>query len=253
MVRSYLWFLRQISVQIVDKTTNDLIRETRKFNAVRKELSEFLIQHRKFYKIKTIILKSKEEILFSLDINDPEDSDNILKLEDMIQYDEKCTEALEPTIYYKIDREGEEIIETIKHKLGKSLITNADIPKFVENQFLVDKNDIGTKLSNYKELEVYINSRVESYYDEQVSTGHIENISFKFQGPNEDFEDEKSCAVCLEDYEEDQEVCRLPYNQFCCRNCIEKMFAVPQNCSKAHLDSTIYLNRLVELILIQND
>ena len=57
VINSYLWFLRTIGSTIVNETTDDINRETRKFNTVRKELSEFLFKHRRCYQLKTIIVK----------------------------------------------------------------------------------------------------------------------------------------------------------------------------------------------------
>ena len=64
-------------------------------------------------------------------------------------------------------------------------------------------------------------------------------MSFKFQGSIKDFEDEKSCGVCLKDYEEDQEICRLPCDHLCCRNCTEKMFAIPEDGTEAQFQCPI--------------
>ena len=200
---------------------------------------EFLTQHKKLYEIKSIDCDLKDEVLFSLDINDLENGENMLKMEDVVKIVEETEKNPETELSYNIDQVEAEIIKTLKYKLGKSVITNEDISQFLENHFLVDKDYLGTEFSNYKELEAYINSRVDSYCKSKVSTSHIENISFHFQGSIKDFEDEKSCGVCLEDYREDQEVCRLPCNHFCCRNCTGKMFAVPQNGSKAHFECPI--------------
>ena len=64
-------------------------------------------------------------------------------------------------------------------------------------------------------------------------------MSFKFQGSIKDFEDEKSCGVCLKDYEEDQEICRLPCDHLCCRNCTEKMFAILEDGTEAQFQCPI--------------
>ena len=239
VINIYLWFLTQISLRIFDESTDDLNRETRKFNAVKKELLNFLIQHTQFYKLRTISLVSDDEILFRLDVNHRDNIESSLKLDDVVEFAKECQKYPEPTFNSRIYQVEAEIFKTVKSILNKSVITNEDIRKFPENRFLVDKDNIGTKFSSYKQLEDYIDSRVESYIDRKVSTTHIENIAFNFQGSIKGFEDEKSCAVCLEDYEEDQEVCRLPCNHFCCRNCTEKMFAVPQNGSKAYFQCPI--------------
>ena len=239
VIHSYIWFLREICGRIVNRRTDDINREARKFNAVRKELSEFLFKHRKFYQLKTINVKLESDNLFSLDVTWLEYGPKILKLEDIVKLVEELDKDGETGLTYDTYIVEVEIIKTLKHKLGKSVITNEDISKFLENYFLVGKKQLGTKFSNYKQLEAYIDSRVYSYRDRKVSTGHIENISFKFQGSIKDFEDEKSCSVCLEDYEEDQEVCRLPCNHFCCRKCTEGMFAVPEDGSKAYFQCPI--------------
>ena len=239
VINSYVWFLRVICGRIVNNRTDDLNRETRKFNAVKKELSEFLFKHRKFYKFNTVTVITKDDKIFGLDVTFLAYSHNTLKMEDIAKLDEELKKHQGAGLYYVTDKVEAEIIKSLKYKLGKSVITNEDISKFLENHFLVDKEDIGTKFSNYKELEAYIDSRVGSYRGKNVSTGHIVNISFKFQGSIKDFENEKSCCVCLKDYEEDQEVCRLPCNHFCCRNCTEQMFAVPQNGSKAYFQCPI--------------
>ena len=227
VINSYLWFIRQISLRIVGESTNDLNREKRKFEAVKKELFNFLVQHKKFYELKKITLKSNaKRILFSLNINYPYNIDNSLKIKDVVKFAKKCEKYKQ--IEYHTDQVEAEIVETIKSKLKKSLITKEDIQQFLENNFLVDKENLGTKCSNYKELSDYIDSRVDNYFDEKVSIEHINNISFTFQGSIKNFEDEKSCGVCLEDYEGNQEVCRLPCNHFCCRNCTEEMFAIPK-------------------------
>ena len=240
VTHSYFCFLGQICIKIVDKTTNDLNRETRKFNAVKKELFEFLLNHKQFYELKTIALKSKGETFTSLDINYLVNGVNMLKLEDMVALDKKQEMAPPGSLWsYEFDVVKEEVAKTIKHKLRRSVLTEEDISQFLDNHFLVDKANIGTKCSNYKELAIFIKNRVDSYYDETVSTSHIENISFNFKGSIKDFEDEKSCCVCLEDYEEDQEVCRLPCNHFCCRNCTEQIFAIPEDGSKLHFKCPI--------------
>ena len=67
VINTYHSFLREIIGRIVDETTDDLNREIRKFNAVKKELLEFLIKHKQFFKLRMITVMSKGTALFSLD------------------------------------------------------------------------------------------------------------------------------------------------------------------------------------------
>ena len=157
-----------------------------------KKLFKFLLKHRQFYKLKKSIVMWKHEVLFNLDINDLEKGENILKLEDIVKLNEKLkTPPSAIGFSYKLDQEEEAIVKTLKYKLRKSVITNEDLPQFLDNNFLADKEYLGTK-----KLILIVEFKV----IEKVSTSHIENISFKFK-VSINFEVEKSCGVCLEDYE----------------------------------------------------
>ena len=46
------------------------------------------------------------------------------------------------------------------------------------------------------------------------------------------FESKNSCGLCSEDYEEDQEIYRLPSNYLCCRRYTEKIFSILEDGSK---------------------
>ena len=112
-------------------------------------------------------------------------------------------------------------------KQKNSVLTNQDIHNFLENNLLVEKSVFYTKCSTYADLKEYIEQRIEDYCDEKISAENINQMSFKFQGSIEGYEDEISCTVCLSDYKTDQEVCRLPCNHFCCKVCTERMFSTP--------------------------
>ena len=114
--------------------------------------------------------------------------------------------------------------------MKKSVITNDDVNIFLENHFLVE--NLGIKCRNYEELSVYIERRARSYHDRKVSIERINEITVHFNGSTGYFQDDKSCGVCLKNYEEDQEVCHLPCTHFFCRNCTENMFVNPPDGSK---------------------
>ena len=92
----------------------------------------FLIQHRQFYKLKTIYVLSKDKVLFSLDIH-YQNGENILKLEDIVKLDEELEKDRESKLFYEIYQIEDEIVKTLKYKLGKSVIRNEDISQFLEN------------------------------------------------------------------------------------------------------------------------
>ena len=242
VVHSYILFLWHISQTIVEKRTNDVEREKREFSAVKKELFNFLIRHKTFFAFKKIqLLSNNGSVLQSYcKLCNSDVFEQFMKIDNVYELQLKIKTNKEvSSIKYKFDHVEEEIIERIRIVLNKSDISDEDIQLFLENHYLVDKNDLENNCSNYKELQAYIENRDENYCSSTVSTEHIKRMSFMFQGSIKDYKDEKSCCVCLEDYKKDQEVCRLPCNPFCCRKCTEEMFAIPDDGSKANFQCPI--------------
>ena len=235
VIHNYVRFLLQISVSIIRNHTQNIEIKKRKFHAVRKELFQLLFEHRMFFKLKTINFSSKNGSISHTLSASSAGYELFLKLDDFFEVLQKLSSLKELSrINYSTDLVKQKIMKRIKIVLDKTVITDEDIHIFLDNHFLVDKFDLKSNCSNYKELNAYIYNRRDSYYKKTVSVDHIDKISFKFLGSIKDFEDQKSCCVCLEDYEKDQEICHLPCNHFCCKKCTVKMFAVPQNGSKAN-------------------
>ena len=110
---------------------------------------------------------------------------------------------------------------------------------FETRYLLYNKSVLKTKFSNYKDLVSYIHRRRNSYLVSKVSSEHINQMSFVFKGSFKDLNSEKSCSVCLDDYEEGQEICHLSCNHYCCRKCTEEMFAILENGSRANFQCPI--------------
>ena len=234
VIVNYIRFLKTIGRRIVRSPANDIEREKRKYNDVRKELLDFVFEHRTYFTVKEIKLLSKHgSILHTLSFDYSDNFEHFLNLDDISELFNDVSELnnffqVMSSVDCVVDHVKEEIIRKIKVALKKSVISNEDIQLFIETDFLVDKNVLKNNCSSYIELKPYIRSRQISYMCRIVSTEHINKIAFKFQGSIKDYEDEKSCCVCLEDYETDQEVCQLPCNHFCCRKCTEEMFVNPK-------------------------
>ena len=207
-------------------------RRFRKFLAIRKELFIFLTAHKQFFDLKNIALVLNDgKVIFKNDISILNCGEEFLKFNDILKLRDAMglfdTNKKTFTHICDITENKKEIFETVKFKLGKSYISTEDVQQFIENNFLIDKNNLNTKCSSYKDFSAYLRHRMNDYLDLKVSVEHINEMSFTFRGPIEGFEDETSCPVCLEDYEMDQEVCRLPCNHFCCRVCTETIFSTP--------------------------
>ena len=242
IVQVYVTYLQAITDRITKRTTKDVERERRKFFAVKKDFFKFLVQHKKFYKLKTIDFTLNDgTVLYTMNINYSESLEHFIKIDDLNKLNEKL-KAHNGNIkrfieHYLIE---DEILERLETVLGKSGNTNCNNMKlFLENHYLVDNDGFENNCSNYEELNAYIRIRFLSYLKSQVSIEHINKMSFKYQRLIKYFEVEKSCGICLDDYEKEQEACRLPCNHFCCRNCTEQMFAIPEDDSKVHFQCPI--------------
>ena len=233
VIESYFYFLRDIA-HVADKgLTDDVKREKRKFCAVQKELFEYLLEHKKYVRLKTINLQSKDGlVLFTININYQDTCENFLKLEDVSKMNElQDNTKLDLTFNPIIEHEFNKTLKVIQRKCT---ITNEHIPQFFANNYLVDKDNIKSKFANYKHLQTYIYNRNNSYLNRKVSIEQINQLSFKLNKLTGKIVDEKFCGICYNDYEKDQEVCQLPCNHLCCRNCTVKMFAIPQDGSNAN-------------------
>ena len=129
---------------------------------------------------------------------------------------------IEPNWIYEANRD--KIIQVIQSKFRMSRTTD-HIRLFLKHMFLVDNNKINNNCLTYEQLSDYIRTRCINYENNQgISKVHINKMSFKFKGSIPNFDDVKSCGVCLEDFEKYQEICRLPCNHFFHKTCTEKAF-----------------------------
>ena len=232
VINTYLKFLFCI-VYTISEGPMEMEREKRKFKAVKKELFEFLLDHKTYFDLSPVCVYSKSDLFLTLDINSLNNFDEFLKLEDFkavveIEIDTEKFLDLSYSIYPK-----EQISNKFKNVKETFNTSNKHILRFLHNRYLVDKNNFST----YKQLKAYLECRIESYAKKEISPVQISHMSFTLQRLST--VEEKSCGVCLDDYEVDQEVCRLPCNHFCCRSCTEKMFAISDDGSEANFQCPI--------------
>ena len=133
IIDSYVGFLRNISRVIARKHTDDVEREKRKFNAVRKELINFLFQHKEFFTLKGIqIFTDTGSALHTLTLDNSGNFEHFLKLCDVSELEWKIncfqgTICVVVNIKYVIALVKEKIIKRIKTVLKKSVISDEDI------------------------------------------------------------------------------------------------------------------------------
>ena len=84
-----------------------------------------------------------------MDINDFVNSS--LTLEDVVELNENLYPFYQ--FYYEINQVRNEVVKTLKTVLRKSVVTADDIPKILQNHFVVDNNNLGNKRSNYTRIE----------------------------------------------------------------------------------------------------
>ena len=227
VINHYIYFILIISDSFTEEEESEAEKknEMRKFLAVKKELRDFLNAHKRFFTLKDIFVEAEDgSRLYERDVNN--DDENFLSEDDALEMYEFFKDG-DAFVSSGIDYNDVDILETLKSKTGKSAITNKDVQQFVENNYLFDNINFDVKKSNYTDLIAYIKQRTVDYCYSKVSTENINGMSFSYQRLVGVFKDVDTCPVCLEDYETDQEVCRLPCNHFCCRVCTERMFSTP--------------------------
>ena len=234
----YLQFLTNIALRIkrsIKYNLENAEREKRKFIAIKRELFEYLTAHKDVFTINTFKFLSNDLTYFyKISLNRLDSFENFLKLEDVLKHDlfeiNGSRKYTRPDIHFNV---SDSVIKRIKNVQHVSKLTKEDIKSFLEKNFLVDCDTFKTKLTNYKKLSNSILKRTYDYCRGVVSVGRIDKMSFEYQGEIENFEEEKSCCVCLEDYEVGQQVTKLPCNHFFCRSCVEEIFKVPLNGARA--------------------
>ena len=238
VIHNYITFLRLICSKIVNEDINREINK-RKYEFVKKELYDFIINHKRFFKLSKCNLVLKDgSIKESFDINYNESIESFMKLDDQVKLLSVLKEFIDRNSVgycYRYDylEEKEEVIKTIESILKREVVYIYDVLIFFKENFLVTKDKLETKCKNYGELRNYVKKRAYDFHVSNVSKDRLDKLSFRFEGSIKNHEDKKSCGICFNDYEKDQEVTQLPCNHFYCRECIEKWFKKPVDGSKA--------------------
>ena len=136
VVCEYFSFLHFIAVTItkIKDDENQKKREKRKFLAIKKELFNFLIAHKKFYKMHEIHVKMENcSRVFKKSFSIIDHGNDFLKLEDFF----KIYEVTDKRIRYKKGARykcyKKEILNAIRLKQGKSVLTTQDFHQFFKN------------------------------------------------------------------------------------------------------------------------
>ena len=232
VIDSYVQFLYTIARAIVGKYTNDVSREIAKYNTVKKELVDFLFEHRKFYKLKKTETKFHKELVFhTTNINYSDSFKQFMKLDDVKNHINKANLANSKFKFScLIEAEKAELLERLKYTLGKSVIKNNDVKLFLKNNYLVDQDHLESDCSSYKQLKDLIDEKTKSCRREQVIHKKINKFPYKFKWTVRRSEDVTSCENCFEDIRIDQVTYRLGCYHFFCRICMKEMYATPEDC-----------------------
>ena len=242
VVHSYLKFLQQIFCLILKDAENVEINK-RKFNEVKEELYTFLVKHKKFFNVKNCEVILEDELITDTILFDySQTSDDFFTLDDFLKHNKNkilnCITKKRLQYKYTIDSEVDRIIERVKLLLEKQNICNEDIKKLLESRYLLYMFEFDSNCTNYYELSDYINKRNLNYCKEIVCIERIEEFSFEFNGSIEGFEDQICCGICMNEYEINQQICKLPCNHFACRKCIEVWFEKRFQCPFCRNDCT---------------
>ena len=138
-----------------------------KFYEIKKELGNFLDKHKKFFKLKSASVYTKDRtLIYTYNTDYSNSCEKVIKLGDCIE------SALEIFTFTELDRSVEcqwsfdekEIDKKVKKEMKKEEISKDEVKNFLENNFLVDKNSLNTSCSSYKELSIDIQKRTDEYF-----------------------------------------------------------------------------------------
>jgi len=242
VIHSYLKFLQQIFHLILKDRENVEINK-RKFNEVKKELYTFLVKHKDFFNVNNckVILEDElktDKIVF----NYSEASDDFFSLDDFLKHNKtrilNCIINKRLQYRYTVDSDVDKIIERVKLLLEKQNVGNEDLQKLLKSRYLLFTFEFDSNCSNYYELSDYIDKRNLNYCKEIVCFERIDEFSIKFNGPIKGFEDQICCGICMNDYEINQQICKLPCNHFACRKCMDIWFEKKFQCPFCRNDCT---------------
>ena len=231
VLSSYIAFLQFICSNIVNKREID--RNRRKFEAVKKELYNFLVRHKRFFIVDFCYYKFNKKpnrIICPLKFNYSGNCDQFLNFENFLRHfkaNKKVVENVPYDIIFNLSQDTSRQKSRICKVLEKYPVTNEVSKMFFKTHFLVPKEVLNTKLSNYDELARHIDGRIDGYQASVVSAERIEEMSFAFEGSVEGLKGEP-CPICMDEYEKGRQVCRFPCGHFCCRKCTEGTFKFPE-------------------------
>ena len=230
VLQRYMPFLDLICNEILNE--RNINRNRRKYEAVKKELYNYLIRHIKYFTVHFCHyqLKGKtNKIICPIKFNYSGTCEQFLKFDNFFKYfkaNKKVVQGETYTVQFIVTSKVDKIESRMWSFLRKPRITNEDVKKFFKTHFLVHRGLLKTKLSNYNDLAAHVKRRVECYMESAVSFERIDEMSFVYKGHFKGLKGEKWCAVCMEEYEKGREVCAFPCQHFCCRKCAEQMFNV---------------------------
>ena len=245
-IRCYVTLL-QILATIIKKGEN-IENNKKKFNNIKRDLYNFIYSHKKYYHSHKALIRLNDDTLlhmFDIKVSDP--LEEFAKLDDFLSLFRKIKELKDQGKtrgYWRFFavKNKNEIFKKVKTVLVKNRVTNKEFKDFMETKCLVENMLVsidGSKkqFSNYKDLQVYMSKRVEDFQNCLVTTERINELSFTFNGIIENFENEKTCGICFDDFENGQEVCRLPCDHFLCKGCAIEWFKIFEDGIEDYLEN----------------
>ena len=222
VIDRYYGFLQEISRSLVFQR-GDVEVNNRKFESVKRELSNFIVGHKRFFKYLEVTCGYgvNQEVLTLDELSEPNNimKDALMRLS--VVYPDI---PLDPVFQYSSNLE--EIKKKIKSDKKCRTVNDRHIKEFFNNNFLC-QSDVDYCWT-YLELREKTEDRVFNYLDNLVSSERIFNFTFVLKGLNIDRVNEEKCPVCLEEYVVGQELCKFPCTEreghFCCKCCTEEMF-----------------------------
>ena len=208
----------------------------RKFEEVRQELYEFVKMHKEniIFGWYAVYIPKQNDFTAKFDMQNLDTPETFIGFEKFVEffqqkilvYRDTTVEYEKPLIIKTVAINA--LLERVFEKLIAE-ITLEDVNNLEDVTFLDDQVWKGSKTS-YRLLSRKLERRTIDFRKNRISTERMEELSFTFDdAAGRILVDNTQCSVCLEDYENDQIVCRMPCGHLFHRYCLDGWLK-PQRC-----------------------
>ena len=214
--------LLELLAEIIAESSD--ARKIAKFWEIQQDMFEFLKVHKHLFKIEKISIKASGNKLFNVDISDYSTAKELLDYNFFLLLHRKKIGQWEA---------GEMIVITTK-------FCESDIVAFIESLFKKPMSELNAEsvssledlwhvtdvkwkntICSVEDLSKKLTRRFEDFQNDMISNKRTEELSFTLDGATTHLVTDSQCSVCIEEFEKNQALCRMPCGHCFHKQCIE--------------------------------